>query len=199
MPDEPTPEQLDRVRRELAHLGTDEASAPEVPAAVTARVGAALRAAPPAHAVHAPRLRRIQILGAAAGVCAAGVAIGLGALMLARGSSPTTRSTDVTAEHITVSARNFPLTGPQIVALLSERPDYGPLADPQRRASCLSGLGYPVAGQLLGARPVDLRGRPAMLIVLPADTPKKVVALVVEPNCGAAGTELLASTEVTRP
>ncbi len=36
----------------LLDLGTDAASAPDVPAAVTARIGAALRAAPPppAHA-----------------------------------------------------------------------------------------------------------------------------------------------------
>ena len=34
---------LDAVRRELAHLGADEQSAPAVPAPVTARVGAALR------------------------------------------------------------------------------------------------------------------------------------------------------------
>ena len=37
---------LDRVRRELADLGGDTASAPDVPAAVTARLGAALRAQP---------------------------------------------------------------------------------------------------------------------------------------------------------
>jgi anti-sigma-K factor RskA len=54
---------LDRVRRELADLGTGDASAPEVPAEVTARVGTALQAAPPhrpprepAHSVrHTPR------------------------------------------------------------------------------------------------------------------------------------------------
>jgi anti-sigma factor RsiW len=38
---------LDRVRRDLAHLGGDDASASGVPAAVTAGVTAALRAAPP--------------------------------------------------------------------------------------------------------------------------------------------------------
>ena len=36
---------LDRVRRDLAALGADDASAPDVPAEVTARVGAALQAA----------------------------------------------------------------------------------------------------------------------------------------------------------
>jgi hypothetical protein len=37
----------ERVRRALGRLGTDSDSAPEVPAAVIARIGAALRSAPP--------------------------------------------------------------------------------------------------------------------------------------------------------
>jgi hypothetical protein len=37
----------ERVRRALGRLGTDTDTAPEVPAAVTARIGAALRCAPP--------------------------------------------------------------------------------------------------------------------------------------------------------
>ena len=37
---------LDRVRRDLADLGADQGTAPDVPAEVTARVGAALQAAP---------------------------------------------------------------------------------------------------------------------------------------------------------
>ena len=38
---------LDRVRRDLAALGADDVTAPEVPAEVTVRVGAALQAEPP--------------------------------------------------------------------------------------------------------------------------------------------------------
>ena len=41
---------LDRVRRDLADLGADQGTAPDVPAEVTARVGAALQAAPRASA-----------------------------------------------------------------------------------------------------------------------------------------------------
>jgi len=52
---------------------------------------------------------------------------------------------------------------------------------------------------VLGARPVDMNGRPAILIVLPADTPRMVLALVVEPDCSAAHSGLLANTLVTRP
>ncbi len=95
-------------------------------------------------------------------------------------------------EHHGVAADRLPLSDPQIVGLLSRSPDYGPLADPQRRASCLSGLGYSAATAVLGARPVDMHGRPAVLMVLAADTPRTLLALVVEPDCNSAHTGLLA-------
>ena len=54
----------ERVRQALAHLGSDAASAPDVPAGLTARIGAALRAAPQpaAHTTTAgrPRLSRLR-------------------------------------------------------------------------------------------------------------------------------------------
>jgi hypothetical protein len=194
---------LDRVRRDLADLGSDEASAPNVPADVTARVGAALQAAgnrqPAAHAVGRPRLHRFQVLGLVVGLGATLVAAVIGAVMLARDPAPT-RSTGPTAKSIAVSRppRNIPLSDPQIVGLLSHDPDYGPLADPARRASCLSGLGYSGA-TVLGAQPVDMHGRPGVLMLMPGDTPHAIVALVVEPNCSSADTGLLADTVVTRP
>jgi hypothetical protein len=184
----------------------DDATAPDVPAEVTARVGAVSQAAPPhrgpsrepAHSVrHTPRW---QLIGLAAGVGAAVVGVVLGGVMLVREPAPT-RSAGPTAESVTVSrpASELPLSDPQIVGLLSHSPDYGPLADPQRRASCLSGLGYSAATPVLGARPVDMHGRPAVLMVLAADTPRMLLALVVEPNCNSAHTGLLANTLVTRP
>jgi hypothetical protein len=194
---------LDRVRRDPADLGSDEASAPDVPTDVTARVGAALQAAggrqPAAHAVGRPRLRRFHLLGLVVGLGATLVAVVIGALMLVRDPAPT-QSTGPTAKSITVSRppRNIPLSDPQIVGLLSHDPDYGPLADPARRASCLSGLGYSGA-RVLGAQPVDMHGRPGVLMLMPGDTPHAIVALVVEPNCSSAHTGLLADTLVTRP
>ena len=196
---------LDRVRRDLAALGASDATAPDVPAEVTARIGAVLQAEPPprtpggpAHSVrHTPRW---QLVGLVAGVGAAVVGLIVGGVMLVRDPAPT-RSAGPTAESITVSrpASDVPLSHPQIVGLLSQRPDYGPLADPQRRASCLSGLGYSAATTVFGARQVDMRGRPAVLMLLPADTPQTVRALVVEPDCNSAHTGLLANTDVTRP
>jgi anti-sigma factor RsiW len=191
---------LDRVRRDLADLGADESSAPDVPAEVSARIGAALREQPRGPAHSARYTPRWQLIALVAGACAAIVGAVVGGLMLARDPAPSW-STGPTAESITTTRRatKLPLSNPQIVSLLSQRPDYGPLADPAQRASCLSALGYSGATAVLGARPVDMNGRPAVLIVLPADTPRTVIALVVEPDCNAAHSGLLANTLVTRP
>jgi hypothetical protein len=183
---------LDRVRRDLADLGSDESSAPDVPAAVTARIGTALHADR-----RTPKLHR---LGLVTGLSAVLFAVVVGGVMLTRDPGPT-RSASPTAEKITVSRaqQGMPLSDPQIIDLLSSSPDYGPLADPQRRASCLSGLGYSADTTVLGARPVDVDGKAGVLVLLPGDVPKAVLALVVEPNCSSAHTGLLAHTVVTRP
>jgi hypothetical protein len=191
---------LDQVRRDLADLGADQSSAPDVPADVSARIGSALREQPRGPAHSARYTPRWQLVALVAGVCAAIVGAVVGGLMLTHDTAPTW-SMGPTAESITATrpAAELPLSNPQIVGLLSQRPEYGPLADPAQRASCLSALGYSGATAVLGARPVDMKGRPAVLIVLPADTPRTVLALVVEPGCSAAHTGLLANTLITRP
>jgi hypothetical protein len=196
---------LDRVRRDLAELGADDASAPDVPAGLTARIGAALQAASPPkpaghpkHSVrHTPRWHLVALV---AGAGAAVIGVAVGATMLLRDPAPMLAS-GPTAKSITVSrpASTLPLSDPQIVGLLARSPEFGPLGDPQLRASCLSGLGYSATTPVLGARPVDMHGRPAVLMVLAADTPRTLRALVVEPGCNSAHTGLLANTLVTRP
>jgi hypothetical protein len=133
-------------------------------------------------------------IGALVGAAAALVAIGLGTTMLIRtpASPPTTGPT---AERITVTP-SIPLSAPQIVALTHQRPDYGALTDPQRRASCLAGLGYPTSTQILGARPIQASGEPGLLLVLAGDHPGELVALLVRPNCSAADSGLIADTAV---
>ena len=198
---EPDPVAIDRVRRDLAELGTDAASAPDVPPAVTARVGAALRAAsPPAHAARRP-LPRLQRVGLIIGIGAAVAGIVGGGLMLMRDPGGPTWSAGPTARSITVShpSAGFPLSDPQLVALLSRGPDFGPLAAPQRRASCLDGLGYSATTQILGAQRIDMSGRPAVLMLLPGETPETVMALVVEPGCSSAHSGLLADRLFNRP
>ena len=102
--DDNTPDPaVDRVRRELARLGRDDASAPPVPPEVTARVGAALRSAgAPAHSVGRPPLRRVQVVGLIVGLAAVVTALIVGAWLLAREpASPFPPGP--TAERITVS------------------------------------------------------------------------------------------------
>ncbi|MGC2799733.1 MAG: hypothetical protein WA290_25010, partial [Mycobacterium sp.] len=112
-----------------------------------------------------------------------------------------TASRPTTVEHITVSRppMTIPLSDQQILALLEGQPNFGPLTDPQRRASCLAGLGYPADARVLGARPVDIAGRPAVLLLLPGDTPGAVTALAVAPTCSAVDTGLSADRIVNRP
>lgn len=189
----------ERVRRELALLGREGSSAPEVPAQVTARIGAALRGAPsPAHSVPRPRLGRRQLLGLLIGLTAAlaGAAV---AVSILTHEPPSRFPAGPTAEKITVSRPAFPLTGPQITALLTTAPDYGPLSDDRARLACLAGLGYPPATPLLGARPVTGDERAGVVLVLPGDTPQTVAALLVVANCGAGHSGLAGETVVPRP
>jgi hypothetical protein len=112
-----------------------------------------------------------------------------------------TSSRPTTAQQITVSRPplEIPLSDAQILALLDSRPDYGPLSDPQHRASCLGRLGYPAAAQVLGAQPIEIAGRAAVLLVLPGDAPGNVTALAVAPTCSSLNTGLLANRAVNRP
>jgi hypothetical protein len=189
---------LNRVRGDVAALSSDGSSAPEVDPAVVNRIGAALRAQ---HAVRRgglPRSARLAV--ALTGLTAVAVAAWLGTRALITAPAPTT-SRPTTIEHITVSRppQTIPLSDQQILALVDHEPDFGPLTDPRRRASCLSGLGYPANARVLGARPIDIAGHPAILLVLPGDAPGDVKALAVAPTCSAANTGLSADRIVTRP
>jgi hypothetical protein len=197
---------LNQVRRDVAAVGADPASAPEPPAEVTARISEALRSAgsggSPSVATHSarPHIRPARVAAGVAGVCAVLAAIGFGTVALLNAPAPAP-STPTTAEHITVSTppMAIPLSPAEIVGLLGHAPDYGPLGEPSRRASCLGGLGYPASTQVLGARPIEINARPGVLLVLPADTPADLAVFAVALNCSAADTGLLASTQVPRP
>ncbi|CDO86054.1 hypothetical protein AWC29_28860 [Mycobacterium triplex] len=195
---------LNRVRRDVAAVGADPESAPEPPAGVTRRISGALRSAGDSRgaATHAarPRIRGARVAAGAAGVCAVLAAIGFGTAALLNEPGPAPGA-PTTALHITVSTppMAIPLSAAEIVALLGRAPDYGPLGDPGRRASCLGGLGYPASTQVLGARPVEINARPGVLLVLPGDNPADLAVFAVALNCSAADTGLLASTQVARP
>jgi hypothetical protein len=199
---------LNRVRRDIAALGTDASSAPDVAPGVVDGVAAALRAERPAHsrlrAAHTIRPgglpRPVRLAVAMAGLAALAAAIWLGTAALITAPAPTP-SRPTTAEHITVSRppTTIPLSDHQILDLLDAKPDFGPLADPQRRTSCLTGLGYPADARVLGARPVEIAGRPGIVLVLPGDTPGTVTALAVPSTCSSVNTGLLADRIVHRP
>jgi len=196
---------LNRVRREVAALGSDAASAPAVAPAIVDGVGRALHAQPgqsgAAHTVRRGRLpSSARITVAAIGLAAAAAAVWLGITALITAPAPT-QSRPTTVEHITVSRppTTIPLSDQQILALLDRAPDFGPLADPQRRASCLAGLGYPADARVLGARPLKIAGRPAVLLLLPGDAAGAVAALAVAPTCSAVDTGLSADRIVHRP
>ena len=197
---------LNQVRRDLAAMGADPTSAPDVPPQVTARITAALRSAgevqPHRGAAHSarPHIRPARVAVTVAGVGAVLAAVGLGTAALINTPEPAP-STPVTAEHITVSTppMTIPLSQAEILGLLNRSPDYGPLSDPARRASCLGGLGYPASTQVLGARPIEINTRPGVLLVLPGGAPDDLAVFAVAPNCSAADTGLLANTQVPRP
>ena len=189
---------LNRVRREVAALGADPSSAPDVDADIVDRIGGTLRAQ---HTVERGGLPRPAGLAVAAtGLAAVAIAVWLGtsALITAPTSTP---SRPTTINHITVSRppQTIPLSDQQIVALLDRAPDFGPLTDPRRRASCLAGLGYSADTRVLGARPVDITDHAAVLLVLPGDAPETLAALAVAPSCSAANTGLSADRIVHRP
>jgi hypothetical protein len=174
-----TMDALHRVRRDVAALGPE----------------------PPGHGVdRGPLPRPARIAVAAVGLTAVAVAAWLGVSALLTPPAPMP-SRPTTIEHITVSRPplSIPLSDQEIVALLDRAPDLGPLSDPQRRASCLGGLGYPANAQVLGARPIDIAGHSAVLLVLPGDAPGALAALAVAPTCSSVNTGLSADRIVHRP
>jgi len=198
-----TMEALNRVRRDVTALRSDADSAPPVDPAIVDRIAAGLRAAPTgaAHAVRRGRFPRpARLVFAATGLAAAAAAVWLGVSALTTAPAPMP-SRPTTIEHITVSRppQTIPLSDQQILALLDRAPDLGALSDPERRASCLAGLGYPVSTRVLGARPLDIAGHPAVLLLLPGDAPEALAALAVAPTCSSVNTGLSADRIVHRP
>lgn len=134
----------------------------------------------------------------ATGIAAALTGVGLGTAALIGAPQPVTSGPD-TLQHITATSPPLPLSAQEILALLEREPDFGQLDDPRRRASCLTGLGYPASTRVLGVRPVEIDGRSAVLLVLPGGQADTVLALAVRPSCSSADTGLLGDTVVRRP
>lgn len=136
---------------------------------------------------------------AGAGAVAGLLALGIGIFALSGGGDAgpgVARAPETSARHLTARPPAMPLTDQQILQLLQRPPDLGSLVDPQ---PCLNSLNHPAETRILGAAPVSLGARPAVLLVLPAPEPSAVIAVVVDPSCPAGGAGALARTELARP
>lgn len=149
-----------------------------------------------AHAARPPARNR-RLVAAGIGAAAVLAAVGVGTTALLR-SNDSTHSALTSAETITVTP-TIPLTSRDLVALVGRSPDFGPLADPKKRSSCLTGLGYPGSQQVLGAEQLQIDGQPTILLVLAGENPDELVALAVAPTCSSVTTGLVADTTVRRP
>jgi len=153
---------------------------------------------PPAHAARRPGTR-LRTAGVLAGVSAIAVAVAVAVPSL-RGDPAPAAGTVVTARSLTVTVpqNRVPLSEDELTALLRSPAELGPLGAAARLSSCLDGLGYGSGTAVLGARPVEINGRPAVVLLLQADDPAAVAALAVSPQCSAADTGLIAETSVRR-
>ncbi|MDP9166579.1 MAG: hypothetical protein M3O32_11060, partial [Actinomycetota bacterium] len=127
------------------------------------------------------------------GAIVAAAAVGTATLLEARSDGQEVAGPPAVADA------DQPLSANQLEALLRQPPDLGDLADPRRLGACLGALGYPASTSPLGAQRWDVRGRPAVLMLLPGDAPRQITAIVVTPGCNSANTGLITSTVVDRP
>ncbi|BBZ78532.1 hypothetical protein MANY_38690 [Mycolicibacterium anyangense] len=155
--------------------------------------------APVRSAAHAarPAGHHRRLVAAAIGGAAVLTAVWMGTTALL-GRDDTNHSSPTSANLITVTP-TVPLSSRDLVALVGRSPDFGPLADEAKRASCLTGLGYPSTQQILGAEPLQIDGRPTIVLVLPGERPEDLVVLAVAPTCSSVTTGLVADTTVRRP
>lgn len=149
----------------------------------------------PGPAAHAARAGTPSVRWWAGAVLAAvGATAGIGAL----GSAGNVPSSPPSARLIT-AVPQVPLSPAELLALTNRPPEFGALDDPVRRSACLSRLGFPAGSRALGARPVRLAGRAAVVLVLPGDRAGDIVGVAVGEDCGGPRSRLIADTTVRRP
>ncbi|WP_149446542.1 hypothetical protein [Mycolicibacterium sp. P9-22] len=160
------------------------------------------RVVPPGagHHRHDRPALRWRRVAACTGALAAVLALGIGLFTLSTGDDTTSPGPvgppETSARHLTARPSAMPLSNPQILQLLQRPPDLGPLDYPK---PCLNSLDQPAGTRILGATPVSLGARAAVLLVLPAPDPSSLIAVVVAPDCPAGGTGVLARTVLARP
>jgi hypothetical protein len=180
---------LDTTRAELAALATSPA--PPMPAHLATRLDAALaaesgaRLAPVLDLARA-RKKRNQRVGWVAGVlvAAAAAAVAVVSIPHGAGTSSGAAGTPVTS-----------LNSATLTAALG-RSDYGPLADPARRAACLAANQQDPNQTPAGAMQVTLASKPGVLLVLTTGKLAQYRILVVGPDCAAGHPDRLAEAVI---
>ncbi|HEY3609437.1 MAG TPA: hypothetical protein VGL06_18190 [Pseudonocardiaceae bacterium] len=179
---------LDTTRAELAALATSPA--PPMPAHLATRLDAALaaeagaRMAPVLDLARARKKRNQR--GWVAGVLVAAAAAAVAVVTIPRGTGT---STDAVGTPVTS------LNSATLTAALG-RSDYGPLADPGRRAACLAANQQDPNQTPAGAMQVTLAGKPGVLLVLTTGKLAQYRVLVVGPDCATGHPDRLAEAVI---
>ncbi|MBV9844169.1 MAG: hypothetical protein JOZ47_03720 [Kutzneria sp.] len=196
---------LDATQADLANL-------PPVPmpAAVAARIDAALAAAAAERTPAAPvadlaaaRRRRNRRLGWGAGLLAAAAVVVGVAVVVTPGVLPVTgvpqANPSIGTDQPGPSSGPLALRGDQLQSavprVLGAR-DYGPLNTPGKLAECLRANGMDPQATPFGVRQVSVDSRPGIMILLPTGKAMRYHLLVVEPTCSAATPGLIAKSDI---
>jgi hypothetical protein len=173
--------------------------APPMPAHFAARLDAAIAAESQARATvpqpaHAPvisldaaRKRRNRRLGWGAGfLAAAAVAVGIAFAVIPTGG-------DTGTPNIASGPTNFKQDdlGPEQLAAARNQNDYGPFADKQKLAACLTANGLSAKAEPIGGRQVTVDGKAGTLLVL-VHGAGEFRLIVVGPDCGPGSPSKLA-------
>jgi hypothetical protein len=190
----------------------DLASMPplRMPDAVAARLDAALRnqafdAPSPASSTVAPvvdlalaRRRRNRRLGWGGGIAIAAAAVGIAIAVVPANTTggeavPTDQpaSSAVSGPPLALRSDQLGSATPQVIG----QSDYGPLGTAARLDGCLQASGVQTTSKPLGVREIQLDGRRAVFIVLPAGRAKYRL-IVVGTECGPGKPDKISDTVI---
>lgn len=194
-----------------------------MPADVAARIDAALAseaqqrpsgAVAPVVSLDEARKRRNRRLGMGAGVLtAAAVAIGIAVVAIPGGNNgtdgavppgaqstqprPSTSAPADALPELAIEGENFGAAVPEVL----KAQNYGPLDNQTRLVECLKGGGINSTAKPLGISPVNLKGRSAVMAILPAIGETGNIRIVVlDPDtCGANNPQGVIADTTIRP
>ncbi len=207
-----TMDALNRVRRDIAALGADTSSAPDVAPAAVDRIGAALRAEQPANRSgpaparrsyrppgSLPRSARVAVAAAGLAAVAAAVWLGTAALITAPGIDAEQADHHRTHHRLAPAGRRFRCRINRSSPCSTRSRTSA--RSPTRNVAHHAWRAWAIR-QRPGARRPPGRDQPdarPSCWCCPATRPTRVAALAVAPTCSSADTGLLADRIVHRP